>query len=1252
MASLFQHLRRNPQGNGRSHREHKPGRKSPAAKCIRRFRMEALESRQLLSVAPALPSAWDLGPSEITTSCYVGDPGDSVGTGDVVGGSGLSDQDVSESNVNSAPVARDDAYAIRSNQQIGASVLANDSDADGDPLTAVLISGPSHGQLQFADDGLFTYLPQADFEGEDTFVYQLSDGQADSEQATVRINVALSVEANDAPSAADDNYTVAEDGVLSVEGSGVLANDADGDGDSLSAALVAPPKHGTLILGTDGSLEYTPNADYHGTDTFTYMADDGTALSQAATVTIEVTPVNDAPVAADDDYSMDEGGVLTVQPSAVLSNDADLDGDPLSASLVEGPSHGALTLNADGSFEYTPEAGYHGTDTFTYVASDGQAESNVATVTISIAEVNAAPVAADDAYSVTVGETLTATDDGVLANDADDDGDPLTAAIVEQPSNGTVVLNADGSFEYTPADGFIGDDTFTYVASDGQAESNVATVTISIAEVNAAPVAADDAYSVTAGETLTATDDGVLANDADDDGDPLTAAIVEQPSNGTVVLNADGSFEYTPADGFIGDDTFTYVASDGQAESNVATVTISIAEVNAAPVAADDAYSVTAGETLTATDDGVLANDADDDGDPLTAAIVAQPSNGTVVLNADGSFEYTPADGFIGDDTFTYVASDGQAESNVATVTISIAEVNAAPVAADDAYSVTAGETLTATDDGVLANDADDDGDPLTAAIVAQPSNGTVVLNADGSFEYTPADGFIGDDTFTYVASDGQAESNVATVTISIAEVNAAPVAADDAYSVTAGETLTATDDGVLANDADDDGDPLTAAIVAQPSNGTVVLNADGSFEYTPADGFTGDDTFTYVASDGQAESNAATVTVSVVRANAAPVAADDAYSVTAGETLTATDDGVLANDADDDGDPLTASLVEGPAHGTLDLKADGSFVYTPEAGYTGTDRFTYIATDGALESEPAEVLITVEQTTMRIHLEISGTAFGDDAGPIWGGSTFWVNAYVEDLRDLPQGVVGGAVDLLFDTLALTPTGNVSYGDAFSEFQQGTADDAAGVVDDAGALATTGGVGVGEAAAYVAWEFRRDGAGAPDDPNSSVTFSLAPGQGDGTIVPSNFALVGQGTGVDWNNVELGTAQIDLLLGDFNADRFVNHFDLALWIPENLTAAGDANYRPQFDLTADAAVNQADLDLLLSRLYDPVMPESTESDAPVSDASDDLDWVESLVLSDNADQEENVESRTTDLAFSGPDFWHGLRRSPGGPWGRR
>ncbi|HEY4098917.1 MAG TPA: cadherin-like domain-containing protein [Baekduia sp.] len=225
------------------------------------------------------------------------------------------------------------------------------------------------------------------------------------------------VQADNAPVAHAVTATTAEDTPAAI-----VPSAADADGDALTYAVAGAPQHG--VATTDGAtFTYTPGADYHGTDTFTYTAGDGTTDSAPATVTITVTPVNDAPVAVDDVGTLDEDGSETFAWAMVLANDTDADGDPLTGTVATQPAHGTLT-ETGGMLTYTPDPGYHGTDTFTYIANDGTIDSAPATVSLVVASVNDAPVVQDDSYNFghnTVG-SLPA-DEGVLANDSDADGD-------------------------------------------------------------------------------------------------------------------------------------------------------------------------------------------------------------------------------------------------------------------------------------------------------------------------------------------------------------------------------------------------------------------------------------------------------------------------------------------------------------------------------------------------------------------------------------------------------------------------------------------------------------------------------------------------------------------------------------------------------------------------------------------------------------------------------------------------------------
>lgn len=296
---------------------------------------------------------------------------------------------------------------------------------------------------------------------------------------------------NSPPIAADDYYEINEDETLNVTAPGVLGNDSDADGDAMTSCLLEGPGHGTLNLNSDGSFTYVPHSDFHGTDFFTYLAYDGHDYSNIATVTITVIPVNHAPVANDDAYTVDEDGILTVPEPGVLDNDSDADGDVLTAVIVSAPSFGSLTLNANGSFTYVPKAGFHGTDVFTYQATDGIAYSNPATVTITINPRNNAPVAADDIYATIRDSELSVDSPGVLGNDRGIDGDTLTAVLVSNVSYGKLELNGDGSFTYVPHPNFVGIDSFTYRVFDGSLYSEVATVVIHVDQARPIIVSAD-----------------------------------------------------------------------------------------------------------------------------------------------------------------------------------------------------------------------------------------------------------------------------------------------------------------------------------------------------------------------------------------------------------------------------------------------------------------------------------------------------------------------------------------------------------------------------------------------------------------------------------------------------------------------------------------------------------------------------------------------------------------------------------------
>lgn len=328
------------------------------------------------------------------------------------------------------------------------------------------------------------------------------------------------------------------------------------------AVLASQPLHGHVEMNYDGSFMYWPDKDFEGSDSFGYYIRDVRlpGLNGPATVTIDVGNVNVAPVANDDSVDLDEDTTANVH---VLANDYGTGTLPLVVDLVDLPQHGTVALNA-GVVAYTPDSNYFGSDSFTYKAVQGSAESGLATVHVNVLPVNDPPEAApDSAYT----DLNTQAVIDVLYNDSDVDGNTLSIASVTSPAHGSVSV-VNGRVVYTPRRGFRGTDTFTYTVTDGSASAS-ASVTIAVQLPNRPPVAVTDVTTVgTAGSVNI----DVLANDRDPDRDPLQVTAVTQPQHGSAVINQDGTVAFTPAPGFRGHDSFTYTISDGRGGTSVGRV--------------------------------------------------------------------------------------------------------------------------------------------------------------------------------------------------------------------------------------------------------------------------------------------------------------------------------------------------------------------------------------------------------------------------------------------------------------------------------------------------------------------------------------------------------------------------------------------------------------------------------------------------------------------------------------------------------
>ncbi len=788
---------------------------------------------------------------------------------------------------NDAPVAVDDTVRTPEDRPVVIDVLKNDKDADGDKLTITKIDGKDivpggsvdltgKGTVTLNTDGTLTFNPAPNYNGDASFTYTVKDPSGATDEARVTLTVDP---LSDTPVAVADEATTPEDTPKVID---LLANDTDADGDKLTithingqpiavGGSVELPGKGTVTLRSDGKVDFTPAPNYHGDASFKYTVTDGETPVEGD-VKVTVTPVNDAPVAVNDNVSTEEDKPIEVQ---VRNNDTDADGDVLTVTAVTQGAHGSVVINPQtGNPVYTPNLDYVGTDSFSYTIKDPSGATSTATVTVTVGGINDAPVAQDDVGQVGQNAVLTVSAaNGVILSganpagrDSDIDGDSLTVTAVSfngtsgtvgtalQGQYGTLVLRADGSYTYTPNDtakaldeGETGRDVFSYTVKDGGGLADTATLTVTVTGANDAPVAVADNATTPEDTTVVVR---VLDNDKDIDGDALTITKIgsqDVTAGSTVTLtgaggaeiakvtvNADGTLTVDPAANYNGPLTFKYTISDGTATSE-AQVNVVVDSRNDPPVADDD---VVEGLEDAKFSFDPRANDTDPEGDALTIThINGQPisttqgvtlNDGVLKLNANGTLEFTPDPDFNGEVTFDYTVSDGKGGTDTATVRMNVKPVNDDPTPEDPNnpnfdpatgnYTVTTQED-TPVDGQVKATDKD--GDTLTYVAGEQPLHGTVTVRPDGTWTYTPGKDYNGSDSFTVVIDDGRGGTATSTVNIGVTPVNDAPV-------LTA-QTAAVSEEGLAGGLIDNAGSPSDTTNSATVSGTIQAIDPDGT---------------------------------------------------------------------------------------------------------------------------------------------------------------------------------------------------------------------------------------------------------------------------------------------------------------------------------------------------------------------------------------------------------------------------------------
>ncbi|MEZ8852029.1 tandem-95 repeat protein [Vibrio cyclitrophicus] len=854
---------------------------------------------------------------------------------------------VTVTEVNDPPVAGSTSYSVNEDEVINfteAQLLAQSSDVEGDvSLDSVTYTG-TDGILTANDDGTYSFAPNENFNGGVSLTVVVADEEGEKVSTTAEVDVKP---VNDAPVSGELAYTINEDASITLSQAQLLAQATDVESDDLTAANLSVGGNAMVTANDDGSFTITPDANFNGDIDISFDLTDGTD-TVTATADLTVNPMSDPTVVSDVSYTIDEDGTLTFTDAQLLAGASDADGETLSIdSVTYTGTDGVLTNNNDGTYSFEPNENFNGEVDLSFSVTTGS-ETVDATIGVTVDAVNDTPLAGSTSYTVNEDNSITISNEQILANSSDIDGDDISVSSVTYGgSDGVFTTNDDGTYTFAPNENFNGDVSFNVVVADEDGETASTTAGLTVVEVNDPPVAGSTSYSINEDEVINFTEAQLLAQSSDVEGDVSIDFVTYGGTDGILRANDDGTFTFAPNENFNGGVSLTVVVADEDGETASTTASIDVAPVNDAPVSGELAYTVNEDASITLSQAQLLAQASDVEGDDLTAANLSVGGNATVTANDDGSFTITPDANFNGDIDISFDLKDGT-DTVTATADLTVNPMSDPTVVSDVNYTIDEDGTLSFSDTQLLAGASDADGETLTVdSVTYTGTDGVFTDNGDGTYSFAPNENFNGEVDLSFSVTTGS-ETVDATIGVAVDAVNDTPLAGATSYSVNEDEVITFSEAQLLAQSSDvDAGDTVSLSSVSYTgTDGILTDNQDGTYDFAPNANFNGGVSLTVVVADEDGETASTTASIDVAPVNDAPVSGELAYTVNEDASITLSQAQLLSQARDVDGDNLQATNVEFAA-GTVTTDGVGTVTLTPNEDFNGDVTLSFDITDG-----------------------------------------------------------------------------------------------------------------------------------------------------------------------------------------------------------------------------------------------------------------------------------------------------------------